>query len=98
MRHQTQGESGAIIVMRTPCLGGMQERKPPIHEAISIKILILYQIFTLLFINGREFVADFMWPRMKGHKYFMISFEMKVVCLLYSLALSISRSLIRLLV
>lgn len=35
-------------------VGKMQERKPPISEAISVEILILYQIFKLLFINGRE--------------------------------------------
>lgn len=54
MRHQTQGESGAIIVMRTP----LQKRKPPIREVISIKILILYQIFTLFFINRRRMKRD----------------------------------------
>lgn len=51
MRYHAQGGSGAIIVMRTPGSGEMWERKPPIREAISIKILILYQIF---FINGKE--------------------------------------------
>lgn len=84
-------------------LSEMRERKPPIHEAISIKILILYQIFKPLFINRSEWKetllgGDFMWPRTKGHKYFMISFEMKVVCLPHSRALSISTGLIRLLV
>ena len=37
----------------SPC-SEMQEIKPPKHEAISVKILILYQIFKLLFINRRE--------------------------------------------
>lgn len=46
-----QGESGAIIVMRSPGSGEMQERKPPIREVMSIKILVLYQIF---FINVKE--------------------------------------------
>lgn len=35
-------------------LGRNVEKKPPIREAISIKILILYQIFKLLFLNVRE--------------------------------------------
>lgn len=39
-----------------------------------------------------------MWPGTKGRKYFMISFEMKVMCLPHSLALSVSMGLIRLLV
>lgn len=48
--------------------------------------------------KGYSSSADLMWLRKDGHKYFMITFEMKVVCLPYSLALSISRSLIKLLV
>lgn len=35
-------------------LSEMPKRKPPIREAISIKILILNQIFKLFFINGIE--------------------------------------------
>lgn len=84
-------------------LGEMRARKPPIREVISIKILILYQIFKLLFINRREWKetlwgGDFMWPGTKGHKYFMIRFEMKALRLPHSLALSAFAGLIRLLV
>lgn len=54
MGHPSQGESGAIIVMRTPHSENV-ERKPPIREAISIKIL-LSNIQALLY----------KWERMKG--------------------------------
>lgn len=96
------GESGVIIVIMIPH-SEMRERKPPTHEVISIKILILYQIFKLLFINRREWKdtlpGQILCGReQKGTNILRSVLRWKWHRLPYSLALSISRSLIRLLV